>query len=78
MRTNERKTPKITREAVMKYLVNRIEDRAEYVSYLEIGKAINKSRHAVAFAVAQLIRAHELTAYHGELQIVDLQKWGKK
>ena len=56
---------------IMAYLQERLGTERAYVPYGEIAKKVNKSRHAVAYAIERLRRQRALAVEDGKLYIVN-------
>lgn len=70
MTFKEQITMSDTMSDIMTYLRERIGTGSEYVPYGEIAKKVNKSRHAVAYAIERLRARRVLGVEDGKLYIV--------
>ena len=71
MRYGEMMEMNATMTDIMAYLQERLGTERAYVPYGEIARKINKSRHAVAYAIERLRRQRALAVDDGKLYIVN-------
>ena len=70
MTNGETREMSTTMKNVLRYLKELLGDKAEYVSYGTIAKAVGKSRHAVSYAIERLKIEGKLRVYDGKLSVV--------
>lgn len=71
MRSGERRDMNATYNGVWKYLTEQVPDDGKYISYLTIGAAVQKSRHAVAYAVEKLYRQQKVRIYDRKIYVLE-------